>query len=131
MTEPTQADRDAANDWEHLISHRYSEYEGDVLADLTADFTAHRELGQREGRELERAEIVAWLRSHSESCEHLAQTCGDPMLAKAYQTVAITYISLADAIECGVHKLCIDEDCPHHGTKHVCTNPKGGDDAQN
>lgn len=40
--EVIQADRDAAEKWDFLLNHRYSEYEGDPIADLAADFAAHR-----------------------------------------------------------------------------------------
>ena len=45
-----QADRDAAEQW-RFIEGRYSEYEGDFVADLAADFARHRRAPAWEGIE--------------------------------------------------------------------------------
>jgi hypothetical protein len=38
----TQADIDAAEEWRYIVNHRWSEYEGDPVADLAASFRDHR-----------------------------------------------------------------------------------------
>jgi hypothetical protein len=40
--EVTQADKDRADEWSGILNHRYSEYEGDPVADLAAEFARHR-----------------------------------------------------------------------------------------
>ena len=68
MTEPTQADRDAVSNY-YSTACGITAGPGPVIKGfrqtLEEAFTAHRELGQREGRELERAEIVAWIRRNA------------------------------------------------------------------
>lgn len=44
--EVTQADRDAAADWELILNHRYSEYDGDPVAEHDRIF-AERHTPQR------------------------------------------------------------------------------------
>jgi len=82
-----QTDRDAAHNY---LLHR----EG--FAPLAEAFAAHRIAAEQRGREAERAEVVAWIRSAD--CVPDADNGSDA----AVQALRDLYI--ADAIEAGQHK---------------------------